>query len=92
MEDGKKLGYALGALFGGLSALCGLIVYASPQLAMKLLEMLTHSSWAIAMRPFNAMEYAVGIALWWAIGYALGWMFSWLCGCCREKNPRKMRK
>ena len=90
--EGKKLGYALGTLFGGLSALCGILVYTSPQLAMKLLELLTHSSWAITMRQFNAIEYMIGIALWWGIGYAVGTIFSWLCECCDGKKSGKKRK
>jgi hypothetical protein len=72
----QNLGGRLAILFAGLSLACGVLVYAAPDMAHKLLELLTHSTWSFTIRPFNAVEFFGGALLWGVIGYAVGALLS----------------
>ncbi len=85
----KTLGYRLGALFAGISLVCAIVVYAAPDLAHKLLELLTHSTWQFTIKPFNILEIITGAVLWLGIGILIGFAFSGICNCIKEDKKRK---
>ncbi len=76
----KNLGIRLGALFAGISIVCGIVIYSWPGLASSLLEYLTHSSWQYTIKPFDPIRFVGGAALWFLIGNAIGLAFSKMCG------------
>ena len=80
----KPMWWKLGVLFPAISLVCGIIVYAAPGAATWLLENLTHSRWQFSIQPFDAAQFAVGLALWAIIGALVGWGYSKLCDCCKN--------
>ncbi|MBI5228409.1 hypothetical protein HY988_07495 [Candidatus Micrarchaeota archaeon] len=72
----KNLGRNLAILFAGISLVCGIVVYAVPGMAHTLLSYLTHSTWQFAIRPFDPINFVIGLLLWAAIGFVIGSIFS----------------
>ena len=89
MYFGKALGYRLGALFAGIYVICGIIVYTAPDLAHKILELLTHSIWQFTIQPFNIVNFLIGIILWAVIGILVGFALSGLCECIKDNDKTK---
>ena len=81
----KNLGHRLGALFAGISIVCGIVVYSSPGLAKSILEYLTHSSWQYTILPFEPVRFAIGVVSWSLIGAGIGIAFEKMCECESEK-------
>lgn len=79
MQDAKGFGLKLGAFFAGLSALCGIILYTVPDLALKIVDYLTHSTIAFAVKPFEPIGFVIGLVLWFAIGSAAGYIIAKMC-------------
>ncbi len=79
MQDAKGFGLKLGALFAGLSALCGIILYTVPDLALKIAGYLTHSTITFAVKPFEPISFVIGLVLWFAIGAAIGYIIAKTC-------------
>lgn len=88
MRDAKALGFALGALLAGISIVCGILVYAAPNVAITVAGYLTHSTIPFVIKPFDAAGFIIGLVLWFVIGFVIGFVFAKLCGCCEEK-PKK---
>lgn len=86
MCSGRNLSYSLAGLFALLDVICGIIVYAIPGSATKLMEYLTHSTWQFTIKPFDPVSFAIGIVLWLVIGFAVGELFSKLFEMCGGKK------
>ncbi len=63
----------LAVLFGGLSLLCALAIYAVPNLFLALVGFLIHSSIPLQVKPFDPIGIILGAAIWAVIGWAGGW-------------------
>ncbi len=88
MRDAKTVGFALGALLAGISLVCGIVVYAAPNIAIQIAGYLTHSTIPFVIRPFDPASFVIGLVLWAVFGFIIGFVFAKLCGCC-EENPKK---
>ncbi|HLC79235.1 MAG TPA: DUF5676 family membrane protein [archaeon] len=79
MKNATVFGLKFGALLGGLSAICGILLYVSPGPSMKIAEYLTHSTIQFTIKPFEPAGFVIGVALWAIIGTALGYIAAKMC-------------
>lgn len=79
---GLQSAYALGALFAALSIICGIVVYAAPDLARKAVGLLTHSEWQFEFKPFDLGGFVLAALLWGIIGFAVAILHNKICECC----------
>lgn len=71
----KNRGYKIGLLFGVLSLLCGIFVYAFPDSMTSALEYLTHGKFEYAPQPFNPVRLVIGAVVWAIIGFGSGVLY-----------------
>lgn len=79
MHGAEGFGLKLGALFAGLSALCGMVLYTVPDIALKITGYLTHSTLQFTVKPFEPIGFVIGLVLWFAIGAVLGYIIAKMC-------------
>ena len=73
----------LGLLFAALYVACGILVYAVPGFSTAFFTLLTHSTVEFSVRPFNALEFVLGIVAWFAIGIIVSLLHKKICECCK---------
>ncbi|MBI2079713.1 hypothetical protein HYT84_03040 [Candidatus Micrarchaeota archaeon] len=73
------LWFKLGVLLAGLSAACGVLIYLAPDLTLKIAGYLVHSTIEFKIKPFDLVEFIIGLVLWGLIGTIIGFIFTKIC-------------
>ncbi|MBI5553761.1 MAG: hypothetical protein HY917_03395 [Candidatus Diapherotrites archaeon] len=79
MKDANGFALKFGALLAGISAICGILVFAAPELTRQIAVYLTHNGVVFTQTPLTPEVFVIGTVLWGIIGVLIGWIIAKMC-------------